>query len=109
MDYKWLGIIAGVHWEKGGRTMTRQLRVLSSVTNLLVYRFEIHICVTVLVTEKTMVNPLDSDPLGQCRTGTASNVFLLNHVPSDWPLCQMGGALTKDLFWILCPDNGLAL
>ena len=45
-----------------------------------------------LVTEKTKVNPLGSDLLGQLKTGVAANVFLLNPAPSDWPLCQRGGA-----------------
>ena len=39
-----------------------------------------------LVIEKTVVNPLDSDPSGQLKTGVASSVFLLNLAPSDWQL-----------------------
>ena len=42
-----------------------------------------------LVTEKTMVKLLGSDPLGQLKAGVPSNRFS-SATPSDWPLCPRG-------------------
>ena len=49
------------------------------------------VLVTETGTENTMVNPLDSDAMGQWKSGVASMVFLLNPAPSDWPcMCRRG-------------------